>query len=115
MTMAGTMSGFPEGRAALQVLMRSVDRIRESGRIQPVDSLVLAGQFLTMTHGYVLLEIAGAFGDDDLGLQVVGSLAINLMIGLGDSREAAERSLLAAVSARAAGDQRPVGESRRAH
>jgi AcrR family transcriptional regulator len=108
LSMSDTMSGFPEGRAALHVLMRSVDRIRESGRIQPVDSVVLAGQFLTMTHGYVLLEIGGAFSDGDLGLQIVGSLAINLMVGLGDSREAAERSLLTAVAARAAGVQRTV-------
>lgn len=107
MTMAGTMAGFPEGRAAREVLMRSVDRIRASGRIQPVDSVVLAGQFLTMTHGYVLLEVAGAFGPGDLGLQVLGSLVINLMVGLGDSRDDAERSVLAAASARAE-SPRPV-------
>ncbi len=101
MTMAGTMAGFPEGQAAREVLMRSVDRIIASGRIRPVDSVVLAGQFLTMTHGYVLLEIAGGYGRENLGLEVLGSLAVNLLIGLGDSREAVERSLLAAASARA--------------
>jgi hypothetical protein len=31
------MDRFPEGRAALQVMVRSVERIIESQRIQPVD------------------------------------------------------------------------------
>jgi hypothetical protein len=46
----------------------------------------------------VLLEIAGAFGDEGGGLEVMASLAGNLMVGLGDSREAVERSLLAATA-----------------
>lgn len=104
MTLTGTLANFPEGQAAVEVLVRSVDRMKASARIRPVDSVVAAGQFLSMTHGYVLLEIAGVFGHEGHGLQVFGELAVNLMVGLGDSREAVERSLLATVAAREGGE-----------
>jgi AcrR family transcriptional regulator len=94
------MAEFPEGRAALQVMVDSVQRIIQSGRIRPVDPLLAARQFLCATHGLVLLQIAGAFGRDD-GLLVIGALALNLMIGLGDDPDAVERSMLATLGARA--------------
>ena len=65
-----------------------------------MDTVIAAGQFLSATHGYVLLEIGGAFGQQGEGRQVIAPLAINLMVGLGDSREAAERSLRAALATR---------------
>ena len=68
-------------------------------RVRPVDPVVAAGQFLSATHGYVLLEIAGTFGHQGHGLQILASLARNLMVGLGDSPEAVERSLLTAAAA----------------
>jgi AcrR family transcriptional regulator len=104
MTMAGTLANFPEGQSALDVLVRSVSRVIESGRIRPVDSIEAAAQFLSATHGYVLLEIAGAFGQASDRPQVLGQLAVNLMIGLGDNPDAVERSLLATIAAR--GDAR---------
>lgn len=99
MTAAGTLANFPEGQAAVEVMVRSFDRVVDAGRVRPVDPVVAAGQFLSATHGYVLLEIAGAFGHQGDGLQVIASLASNLMVGLGDSRKAVERSLLAATAA----------------
>lgn len=102
MSLSGTLAMFPEGQAALDVLVRSLDRVKQGGRIRPVDTVVAAGQFLSATHGYVLLEIAGAFGPEDHDLNVLAPLAVNLMVGLGDDREAAERSLVAAVAAREA-------------
>lgn len=104
MTLTGTLADFPEGQAAVEVLVRSVDRMKASARIRPVDSVLAAGQFLSMTHGYVLLEIAGVFGSEGHGLQVFGELAVNVMVGLGDSREAVEHSLLATVAAREGGE-----------
>jgi AcrR family transcriptional regulator len=98
MSAAGTLANFPEGQAAAEVMVRSLRRVVDAGRIRPVDPLLVAGQFLSATHGYVLLEIAGSF-DEGHGLEIIAALGINLMVGLGDSREAAERSLLAAVSA----------------
>jgi hypothetical protein len=98
MTMSGTLANFSEGRAAAQVLIRSVERMRDAGRIRPLDPVIVAGQFLVATHGYVLLDIAGAFDEPNTGLTVMGQLAINLMIGLGDTADAAEQSLLAAAA-----------------
>jgi AcrR family transcriptional regulator len=98
LTLSGTMANFPEGQAAADVMVRAMDRVKQAGRIQPVDSVVAAGQFLSATHGYVLLEITGAFGQEDAGPQVIGPLAVNLMVGLGDERERAERSLAAAAA-----------------
>ena len=98
MTVTGTVANFPEGQAAVDVMVRSLDRVKAAGRIRPVDTVIAAGQFLSATHGYVLLEIGGAFGQQGEGLQVIAPLAINLMVGLGDSREAAERSLRAAAA-----------------
>jgi AcrR family transcriptional regulator len=100
MTMTGMAAGFPEGQAAADVMVRSLDRVKAAGRIREVDTVIAAGQFLSATHGYVLLEIGNVFGRDGEGLQVIAPLAINLMVGLGDSREAAERSLRAALASR---------------
>jgi AcrR family transcriptional regulator len=100
MTVGGTLATFPEGQTALGVLLRSVARMIESGRIRPVDPLIVARQFLSVTHGYVLLEIAGAFGTKGEGLSVIAALAVNLMVGLGDAPEAVQRSLAATLAAR---------------
>jgi AcrR family transcriptional regulator len=100
MTVSGAVAHFPEGQAAADVMVRSLDRVQTAGRIRPGDTVIAAGQFLSATHGYVLLEIGGAFGQQGEGRQVIAPLAINLMVGLGDTREAAERSLRAAISAR---------------
>jgi AcrR family transcriptional regulator len=99
-TVSGTVASSPEGQAAFDVMTRSLDRVKQSGRIDPVDTVIVAGQFLSATHGYVLLEIGGTFGQNGEGLQVIAPLAVNLMVGLGDDRKAAERSLAAALAAR---------------
>jgi AcrR family transcriptional regulator len=100
MTVTGTVAHFPEGQAAADVMVRSLDRVKAAGRIGPVDTVIAAGQFLSATHGYVLLQIGGAFGEQGEGRQVMAPLAVNLMVGLGDSREAALGSLRAAVATR---------------
>jgi AcrR family transcriptional regulator len=97
LTLSGPLANFPEGQAAADVMVRALERVKASGRIGPVNTALAAGQALSATHGYVLLQIGGAFRDEDESRLVMGSLGINLMIGLGDSREAAERSLLAAL------------------
>lgn len=100
MTITSGVTGFREGRAAGDVMVRSLDRVKAAGRIQPMNTVIAAGQFLSATHGYVLLEIGGAFGREGEGRQVIAPLAVNLMVGLGDSREAAERSLRATLATR---------------
>ncbi|MEA2479450.1 MAG: hypothetical protein QOJ07_1372, partial [Thermoleophilaceae bacterium] len=40
MTVTGTLANFPEGKAAIEVLVGSLDRVKEAGRIRPVDTVV---------------------------------------------------------------------------
>jgi AcrR family transcriptional regulator len=96
---SGALANFAEGQEAAEVMVRALDRVKAAGRIAPVDAVVAAGQFLSATHGYVLLEIAGAFAEKDALTLVLAPLAVNLMVGLGDERAAAERSLVAAAAA----------------
>lgn len=89
---AGAVANTPQAQAAVDVLVGSMARVTASGRIDAQDPVGPAGQFLSATHGWLLLEIGGAFGTEGDGLDVVRALAVNLMVGLGDSREAAEAS-----------------------
>jgi AcrR family transcriptional regulator len=98
-TLAAAHLAVGDGRTALDVLVRSVQRMIDAGRLRPAEAPPIARQFLSATHGYVLLEIGGAFGAQGGGLATMAELALNLLVGLGDSREAAERSLLAAAVA----------------
>ena len=98
-TLAASHLSASDERTALDVLVRSVEQMISGGRLTTPEALPVARQFLSATHGYVLLEIAGAFGAPGAGLATMAGLAVNLLVGLGDTREAAERSLLAAVAA----------------
>lgn len=98
MTMSGSFANFPEGQAAVEVLIRSLDRVKAAGRIRPMETVVAAGQFLSATHGWILLAIAGAFDVDEEGRNVLAQLGVNLMVALGDTRQAAEQSLAAATA-----------------
>jgi AcrR family transcriptional regulator len=89
---AGAVANTPQAQAAVDVLVGSMARVTASGRIDVEDPVGPAGQFLSATHGWLLLEIGGAFGTEGDGLDIIRALAVNLMVGLGDSREAAEAS-----------------------
>jgi AcrR family transcriptional regulator len=98
LTVAGTISTLPEGQAAFQVMVNALDRVKTAGQVAPVDPVAAAGQFLSATHGYVLLEIAGYFGAEGNGFAwVFGPLALSAMIGLGAIREEAEHAAVAAL------------------
>ncbi len=102
MDVSGAVASSPEAQAAIDVMVRSMGRIVDAGRIRPVDPVLASGQFLSATHGYVLLAIAGVFSADD-GLAVARSMGVNLMVGLGDDPEEAGRSMGAVEAAKAAG------------
>jgi len=99
-TVAGAVANTPQAQAALDVLLGSMARVTEAGRIGSSDPVGPAAQCLSATHGWLLLEIGGAFGPDGGGLEIITELAVNLMVGLGDSRAAAEKSWRAAQLAR---------------
>lgn len=76
-------------------LVRNVHRCMQAGRItagSPDDDravLTVAAQFWTMIHGFVMLELAGFYGDDGSALgPVLGTMATNNLLGLGDLPEA---------------------------
>jgi AcrR family transcriptional regulator len=97
-----------EGIDALSVLVTAVERVIEAGRIGPQKPTPAATQILSATHGFVLLAIGGFI--DSQGLRdVMPLLAINLMVGLGDTRRRAERSLAAAIKARMTQPQNSTG------
>jgi AcrR family transcriptional regulator len=96
---SGAIANSPEAQTAINLMVRSMDRVVSSGRIRPVDPVLASGQFLSATHGYVLLAIAGVFTASD-GLHVARSTGVNLMVGLGDSPDAAGGSMSAALSSR---------------
>jgi AcrR family transcriptional regulator len=100
--LAGTVANSPEAQRAVDVLVDSMRRVTESDRVEATDPVLAAGQFLSATHGYVLLQAAGVFGDGDAGAPIIVALAVNLMVGLGDSRGGAAESLRKAASLRGA-------------
>jgi len=87
-----------EGGEALSVLLDSVERVIAAGLIPEQDPRGAATQILSVTHGYLLLRIGG-FVEEELR-DVMPSLAVNLMVGLGADRELTERSLARAIEAR---------------
>lgn len=96
---AATPWDLTEGVDALSVLVAAVERVIQAGRIRHQDPTAAATQILSATHGFVLLTMSRFI--DFRGLEdVMGPLAINLMVGLGDTRRQAERSLRAAIEAR---------------
>jgi hypothetical protein len=56
-----------------------------------------AAQFWALIHGFVMLELAGYYGDDDSAVApVLAAMTTNLLIALGDSPENVSRSLQSA-------------------
>jgi AcrR family transcriptional regulator len=100
MTTSGTISLLPEGAAAFEVMIRSLERVKAFNQIEQVDTVAAAGQFLSATHGYVLLEMADYFGPSGQGFAtVLGPLAVSLMVGLGADRHDVDRSIASALVA----------------
>lgn len=85
-----------EGVDALSVLVGAVERAIDAGRIRRQDATSAATQILCTTHGFVLLMMTGFVDSQGLS-SVMAPLAVNLMVGLGDTREQVERSLAAAM------------------
>ncbi|OJZ69839.1 TetR family transcriptional regulator [Mycobacterium paraffinicum] len=81
-------------------VVRAVQRSMRAGRITVGDAdddhavVSTAAQFWALVHGFVMLELAGFYGDDGAAVEsVLGSMKSNLVIALGDSPERAKRSL----------------------
>ena len=94
LTTDGSPSTLSEGVSAFNHLVGAVAKAAESGRIHAEDPVAVAGQVWSATHGYVLLEITGVFGREGHGLvTTLRPMIINLLVGLGASREDVEVSM----------------------
>lgn len=87
-----TATGNPSARADFEVsfdaLVAVVRRMVDAGRIRDDGDSVTAGRLWSITHGAVLLEMAGFFGREDRGLtEILTPLTVDLLVGMGDDRE----------------------------
>lgn len=103
-TSAGTATNRAEWSASFDALHIAVRRMMAAGRIRIDDEIAVAGRLWSLNHGAVMLEMAGFFGSEGHGLaQILGPLIIDTLVGMGDDREAATRSMEKVVAALAAG------------
>jgi AcrR family transcriptional regulator len=85
-------------------VVRAVRRSMLAGRINVAGAddesvVAIAAQFWALMHGFVLLELAGFYGDDGAAVgPVLGSMITNLYVALGDSPERMRQSLHAFVA-----------------
>jgi AcrR family transcriptional regulator len=87
-------------------VVRVVHRCMLAGRItagSPDDDetvVATAVQFWALRHGFVMLELAGFYGDDVAAVgEVLDSMTNNLLVALGDSPERVKQSRRAALKA----------------
>lgn len=88
-------------------VVRVVHRSMRAGRITngsaDDDTAVVAtaAQFWTSVHGFVMLELAGFFGDGATAVTpVLGTATTNLLLALGDTPQRVEQSLQLAIASR---------------
>ncbi|MEV3903038.1 WHG domain-containing protein [Mycobacterium sp. NPDC050551] len=100
LTVTGNSSNRPEFAVSFEALLTVVRRMMAAGRIRDDGVSVIAGRLWSITHGTVLLEMAGFFGHEDHGLtQILAPLTIDTLVGLGDDRERLDKSMAAAIEA----------------
>ena len=98
-----TVAEVEERHRSFAHVVHTVRRCMLAGRItvgsadDDASVVATAAQFWTVIHGFVMLELAGYFGD---GGAVLNSTSVNLLVALGDSPERAKRSLRPAAPAR---------------
>jgi AcrR family transcriptional regulator len=98
-------NALPEGQAAFAQLVAAVTRVIEACGPCEEEPASAAAQIWSAIHGYVLLEIAGFFGDDGDGVErFLLPLGTKLAIGIGAAPEHAARC------ARLIADGRPKPE-----
>ncbi|CAM4120088.1 Bacterial regulatory proteins, tetR family [Mycobacterium basiliense] len=71
------------------------------GATSDAEIVATAAQFWALIHGFVMLELAGFFGQEGAAIEpVLASMTTNLLVALGDSPERATRSQQSALGAR---------------
>jgi len=98
LTVTGTPSDEDEFRLSFDALLTVVRRMITAGRIRDDGDAAIAGRLWSLSHGEVLLEIAGFFGDEGHGLtQILGPATLDVLVGMGDDPQRVHQSLAAAL------------------
>lgn len=96
-TVTGSGRDRTKRAESFEALLKAVRRMIATGRIRDDGELAIAGRLWSLIHGAVMLEMAGFFGHAGHGLtQILGPLTIDVFVGMGDARDNATRSMLAA-------------------
>jgi len=100
-----TLAEIEQRQPSFAHLVRAVHRSMLAGRITayPADDdlpvVATAAQFWALIHGFVMLELAGFYGDDGSAfVPVLAAMTANLLVALGDSPERVQQSQQAAVA-----------------
>lgn len=102
-------AAIPAAAATFGQLVTAVERIVATGRIRADDVAELSGRIWAMIHGVVLLDMHGTFGHEGRALtRILGPMSVDMFVGMGDSRDAAERSLRRAEASLAAARADPA-------
>jgi AcrR family transcriptional regulator len=81
------------GRYAYDYIVAAAKRAIAAGRLDEIAPVAAAAQVWSALHGYMELELAGYFTPPEAGLRnVLRPLMLNIVVGLGDTREAALQS-----------------------
>jgi AcrR family transcriptional regulator len=99
LTVTGNASDRAEFAVSFEALLDVVRRMIGAGRIRDDGASVVAGRLWSLTHGAVLLEIAGFFGHEGHGVtEILAPITVDVLVGMGDDREQTNQSLTEAVS-----------------
>ncbi len=97
LTSTGGATERAEWASSFDALRNAVRRMIASGRIRDDGELNIAGRLWSLSHGAVMLELAGFFGHEGHGLtQILGPLVVDTLVGMGDERDRTLQSLAAA-------------------
>jgi AcrR family transcriptional regulator len=99
LTVTGSVSARAEFSVSFEALLTVVRRMIDAGRIRDDGEAAVAGRLWSITHGEVLLEIAGFFGHEDHGItEILAPLTLDVLVGMGDDRERTNQSLASAAA-----------------
>jgi hypothetical protein len=89
----------PSFRAAYAFLLHGSARLVESKCVRKAEPNLLALQFWSALHGFIMLDLGGHFAElSDSALDVLVPMCVNLVVGLGAKRDKAESSASAALA-----------------
>ncbi|WP_406231075.1 TetR/AcrR family transcriptional regulator [Nocardia sp. NBC_01009] len=98
-TVSADRATLPVGDTGFDGLIRTVERIIAAERIRDRPATDVAGRVWGLTHGMVMLELAGYLGSDGPSVaHALDATMLDLLVGMGDDRDRATRSWARAVA-----------------